>query len=77
MSGLRVFFIFGDLIIEHLNRNMNIDNIIVKVLMGEATATEIMEFVQWLNASEENQKEFEKIKAFWSIKSVSTSSISV
>lgn len=56
---------------------MNIDNIIVKVLMGEATATEIMEFVQWLNASEENQKEFEKIKAFWSIKSVSTSSISV
>lgn len=54
---------------------MNIDNIIIKVLTGEASAEEVMEFVDWLNASASNKKEFEKIKAYWETKAISNVNI--
>lgn len=44
---------------------MEIDNIIMRVLTGTSSYEDTMEFVQWLNASEEHQKEFQKIKSYW------------
>lgn len=37
----------------------------MRVLTGTSSYEDTMEFVKWLNASEENQKEFQKIKSYW------------
>lgn len=44
---------------------MEIDNIIMRILTGTSSYEDTMEFVKWLNASEEHQKEFQKIKSYW------------
>lgn len=49
---------------------MEIDNIIMRVLTGTSSYEDTMEFVKWLNASEEHQKEFQKIKSYWNSNTV-------
>ncbi len=49
---------------------MEIDTIIMRVLTGTSSYEDTMEFVKWLNASEEHQKEFQKIKSYWNSSTV-------
>ncbi|MDR0348916.1 MAG: FecR domain-containing protein [Tannerella sp.] len=42
-----------------------INQLIAKVLSGEATSEEIIRFSQWLSDGENNQDEFCKLKSYW------------
>lgn len=44
----------------------NINYTISRVLSGEATSEDVLTLSSWLNKSEKNQKEFRRLKSYWS-----------
>ncbi|MDD4515930.1 FecR domain-containing protein [Massilibacteroides sp.] len=43
----------------------NIDKIIARILNGEASAEEILQFSGWLSADKKNEEEFRRIRSYW------------
>lgn len=54
------------IIISMQYANLHIDDIIIKTLNGLASADELSELLDWLNADEANRSYFEEQKAEWS-----------
>lgn len=50
------------------NLNEKHKELIIRMLSGEASEAEISELNQWLQASEQNRKYFEKYKSLWNLK---------
>ncbi|WP_418696210.1 FecR family protein [Bacteroides sp.] len=45
--------------------DQNIENIILKTLLGESTVEEQAELSTWLDASDKNRQQYEKLKGYW------------
>ena len=54
------------IILEVTKMENKIDNIIARVLAGEASAEDILFISNWMNEKEENHKTFSLLKSYWS-----------